>query len=44
MRWTLLILAAGLGPSALIWRLSGGQTFVLLLPLLFLPFAFGRRR
>ncbi|MGA0606117.1 hypothetical protein ACO2Q0_08955 [Phenylobacterium sp. VNQ135] len=41
---TLLILAAGLGLSVLIWLATGGRAMVFLLPLVFgLPFLLRRR-
>lgn len=41
---TLLILAAGLGLSAVIWMVTGGRVAVFLLPLVFgLPFLLRRR-
>lgn len=44
MRWTVLVLIAGLAVTALVWQASGGRAFVLLLPLLFgLPLLIRRR-
>ena len=45
MRLTVILLLLGLGLSVLIWWLSGGRAFVLLLPLMFgLPMLFRRRQ
>ncbi len=45
MRLSLILSVAGLGLSVLIWWLSGGRAFVLLLPLMFgLPMLFRRRQ
>ena len=42
--WTLIILLAGLGLSALVWFASGGKVAFLFLPLLFgLPLLLRRR-
>lgn len=44
MRLTVILLLAGIGLSVLIWWLSGGRAYVLLLPLVFgLPLLFRRR-
>lgn len=41
---TLLLMLIGLGGAALVWWLSGGRAFVLLLPLVFgLPLLIRRR-